>query len=213
MKENTRRLLKKLVTILAILFFLIGIALLVYPLIPEAKYELVDKNQIVIPYKSEVTEKIKEDNKGSEEKKIVVEEKKSVPNTNRIVIPSISVDMPIVEGASENSLNQGIWRIPGTGTPGKSNMVMAGHRLGYSFLPEEIRNKTSFYNLDKLKVGDYVIIYWYGKEYDYKITGGEIVEPTRIDIENPTTSPQLTLFTCDPIGTRQKRLVRYAKPI
>ncbi|MEI6887502.1 MAG: class E sortase [bacterium] len=213
MKEDTKILLKKLVTIFAIFFLLIGLALLLYPLIPMIKYELFEKNKIVIPYKTEIVEKLKNKINNDEEKKVVVEENKSIPNTNRIIIPSISVDMPIVEGDTDNALNKGVWRIPGTGTPGVSNMVMAGHRIGYAFLPEEIRNKTSFYNLDKLKVEEYIIIYWDSKEYDYVVTAEEIVEPTRIDIQNATTTPQLTLFTCDPIGTRQKRLVRYAKPI
>lgn len=70
-----------------------------------------------------------------------------------------------------------------------------------------------FYNLDKVKIGDYIIVYWDGKEYDYQISTEETVLPTEARIENPTDEPQLTLYTCTPVGINSHRLVKYAKPI
>ena len=39
--------------------------------------------------------------------------------------------------------------------------------MSYGFSPDEIRSKLSFYHLDKLKEGEYVLVYWQGKEYPY----------------------------------------------
>lgn len=190
---------------------LIGIYLILYPYIPEIKYQLFDKNKTVVPYPSAIEKQIKEE--GKKENKDIIVEQKEIPKDNRLVIPSIGVDIAIVEGKTENALNKGAWRIPGTGKPGVSNMVLAGHRMSYGFSPDEVRSKLSFYHLDKLKEGEYVLIYWQGKEYSYVVTETKIVKPTQLEIEAPTKEHILTLYTCTPIGTSDQRLVKIAKPV
>ena len=125
--------------------FLTGIYLIVYPYVPEIKYQLVDKNKTVVPYPSVVEKQIKDE--GKKENKDIVVEQKEIPKDNRLVIPSIGVDIAIVEGSTESTLNKGAWRIPGTGKPGVSNMVIAGHRMSYGFSADEIRSKLSFYQV------------------------------------------------------------------
>ncbi len=191
--------------------FLVGIFLIVYPYIPEIKYQLIDKNKTVVPYPSVIEKQIKDE--GKKENKEIVVEQKEIPKDNRLVIPSIGVDIAIVEGKTEKALNGGAWRIPGTGKPGMSNLVIAGHRMSYGFSPDEIRSKLSFYHLDKLKEGEYVLVYWQGKEYPYVVTETKIVEPTQIEIEAPTKEHILTLYTCTPMGTSNQRLVKIAKPV
>jgi len=191
--------------------FLVGIFLIVYPYIPEIKYQLIDKNKTVVPYPSVIEKQIKDE--GKKENKEIVVEQKEIPKDNRLVIPSIGVDIAIVEGKTEKALNSGAWRIPGTGKPGMSNLVIAGHRMSYGFSPDEIRSKLSFYHLDKLKEGEYVLVYWQGKEYPYVVTETKIVEPTQIEIEAPTKEHVLTLYTCTPMGTSNQRLVKIAKPV
>jgi len=72
---------------------------------------------------------------------------------------------------------------------------------------------SSFYNLDKLNDGDFIVIYWDGEEYDYVVKGGETVLPTEVRIEDPTPEHRLTLYTCTPIGINTHRLVKYAFPV
>ncbi len=132
---------------------------------------------------------------------------KPIPQDNRIVIPKLYVESPIVEGPNDKALDQGVWRRPGTSTPPQgSNTVLAGHRFTY-------HTGAVFYNLDKLQVGDTIIVYWDGIEYAYKVNHIKTVSPTEIAIERPTTSPTLTLYTCTPLWSNKYRLVIQAEPI
>jgi sortase A len=127
---------------------------------------------------------------------------------NRILIPVIGVDSPIVEGDSEISLNQGVWHRPNTGNPEDGgNIVLTGHRFQY--LPP---NNLTFYHLDKVEEGDQIIVYWNEIEYDYVVTETFIVEPDSVEIEEDSAYPLLTLYTCTPLWTAEKRLVVRAEP-
>lgn len=124
-------------------------------------------------------------------------------HTNQIIIPSIFVKENIVEGTVESSsLDKGAWHIPNTGTPLWSNMVLAGHRFKY--LPPH--NET-FYLLDKLKKGEKIYIIWEGHIYTYTVNSIYVVLPTDTHIEEPTKDPILTLYTCTPLWSADKRLV------
>jgi sortase A len=65
----------------------------------------------------------------------------------------------------------------------------------------------TFYHLDKLKIGDQIIVRWREKDYLYIVRETKIVDPSEISILNPTEKPTLTLFTCHPIYTTKSRLV------
>lgn len=185
---------------------LVGVYFIVYPVFPNLLYHLAYKNIELYPYET----LLDDDSNGTGNHEAV---EKSIPEDNRIVIPKIHVDMPIVEGADGSVLDLGIWRRPGTGTPGSGNMVLTGHRVGYAFLPEDVKTSTSLYNLDKLATGDYVIVYWGGVEYDYEITGSEIVYPQDLAIESQDVGERLTVYTCHPVGSNAQRLVYYGKRI
>ncbi len=195
------RKLKLIYKFLAIVFFFIGLYLIIYPFIPGLLHYLFHK-EYTFPYKTIV----------GEVAGVKMDSNESIPTEDRIVIPKINVNMPIVEGSDEDALDLGVWHRPGTGIPGRGNMVLTGHRFGYEFLPENIRNSTSFYNLDKLEGGDFVVIYWKGEEYDYIIEGSDIVDRLDTSIEGETPDERLTLYTCHPIGRNDKRLVYYARP-
>lgn len=185
-----------------IILLLVGLYLVIYPIIPRLRYHFLYEGKETYPYESEL---VANDDDGPS--------RKEIPAENRLVIPAISVDMPIVEGSSDKVLDLGVWHRPGTGTPGNGNMVLTGHRVGYAFLPDDVKNSTSFYNLDKLKEGDFVIVYWGQQEYDYEITGFEIVDPDMMEVESQSVGERLTLYTCHPIGSNAQRLVYYAKRV
>lgn len=184
-----------------------GAYFVLYPLYPWVKYELFDKHSLYFPYESRLT-----DEDGLPESgRNIIEENNTIPKDNRLVIPSIGVDMPILGGDDSSVLDIAVWHRPGSVNPGiEGNVVLTAHRLAYGYLPEEIRASTSFYHLDKLDEGDVVIVYWEGVEYDYKVSGNEIVSPREVAVESQTEFAQLTLYTCDPIGSNKERLVVYA---
>jgi len=134
---------------------------------------------------------------------------KPIPKDDRLVIPSIQVDIPIVEGTSSYVLMKGGWRRPQTSTPDKGgNTVIAAHRFLYTST-----NGSYFYNLDKVKVGDPIVVYWKGVEYDYEVASSKQVPATAVEIESNTPDPILTLYTCTPLWTAKDRLVIVAKPV
>ncbi|RJO59134.1 sortase [Candidatus Parcubacteria bacterium] len=129
---------------------------------------------------------------------------RSRPPDNRLVIPKIGVNLPIVEGQNENSaLNRGAWRIPNSSTPKiGGNTVLSAHRFRY-----RPPSNLTLYLLDKLSVGDIMIVYWQGKEYDYRVGQIKIVPRQNTDIAEPTQEPKLTVFTCHPLFSTKERLV------
>lgn len=133
----------------------------------------------------------------------------AVPDVNTVRIPAVGIDVAIVEGTSDKSLDKGAWHRPGTGDPESgSNMVITGHRFKY--LPP---SNLTFYHLDKVVLGDRVIVYWNGKRYDYEVSKIHVVTPDRIEVESPTAGHQLTLYTCTPLWTAKLRLVIVALPV
>jgi LPXTG-site transpeptidase (sortase) family protein len=190
------------INILKFVVLIVGLYILLYPIVPFLVYKIRYEGKEIYPYKTQI--EIEQDYNA-------VYEERDIPEENRLVIPAIGVDMPIIEGVGANTLDLGIWRRPRTGEPTKGNMVLTGHRVGYAFLPEKIKSSTSFYNLDKLKEGDKVLVYWEKQEYNFEIISSEVVTPEAIHIEAPTEDPRLTLYTCHPIGQNTHRLVYYAE--
>ncbi len=126
----------------------------------------------------------------------------AVVHDNRVIIPAIKVDMPIITGDDgARALLKGAWLIPGTSTFDKGgNSVISCHRYLYTKGP-----RTCF-NLDKLKEGDAIIVQWNGKQYHYKIRMGKVVSPKEVSILNNSRESILTIFTCTPVFTSTNRL-------
>lgn len=125
-----------------------------------------------------------------------------VPEDNTLIIPDIDVKTSILEGQSAQVLMNGIWHRPGTGTPDTGgNTVLVGHRFLYTSGPH------TFYNLDKLKINDPITVYWKGRRYSYIIDSSTITSADSFEIEQNTAQPVLTLYTCTPLFSVDKRLV------
>ncbi len=129
----------------------------------------------------------------------------TIVKDNILVVPSINLQEHIFEGNTEASINLGAWRRPKSSTPNRgSNTVIAGHRFYYSVA-------SVFYNLDKIKVGDPIIVYWEGSKFRYTVNLITIVKPSAVEVESPTKEPVLTLYTCTPLWTARDRLIIRAK--
>ncbi|GAC1315464.1 MAG: hypothetical protein NVSMB12_11090 [Acidimicrobiales bacterium] len=122
-------------------------------------------------------------------------------------IPAIGVDVAIVEGVGVDNLKDGPGHYPKTPYPGQAgNAAIAGHRTTYG---------APFYRLDELKAGDdlFVATRASPKPWHYQLVSEHDVPPTDVSVLDPSTDNILTLTTCTPRFTAQKRLIAVFKLI
>ena len=117
---------------------------------------------------------------------------------NRIQIPAIGVDAPIVQGDGWEQLKKGVGQHIGSTDPGeKGNVVLSAHNDIFGEI---------FRDLDRLKPGDEITIYTNQRAYSYVVSDSEIVEPTQVDIMENTSQPTLTLISCYPYLVDDQRI-------
>jgi len=122
-------------------------------------------------------------------------------------IDGANISGRISEGITSEAMMEGFWHFPTSVYPGqKGNVVVIGHRFQY--LPPA---KNTFFNLDKVKIGDSIKITQDEGSYTYIVTDIQIVEPNDISILQKTDDYRLTLITCTPLWTSEQRLVITAK--
>jgi LPXTG-site transpeptidase (sortase) family protein len=134
---------------------------------------------------------------------------------NRLVIPKIGVDAPIVwdVSASESveKLQQGIIHINSTGKPDENkNVFLSGHSSNYWW--REGNYNSVFALLPQLTEGDEIFLTYEGMMYKYVVDSREEVEKNISSKFLNFDSSRLTLMTCTPVGTNLKRLVVGATP-
>lgn len=128
---------------------------------------------------------------------------------NRLIIEKAGVDMPLFVSDNEKILLKGGWVFAGASRPDKgSNTVIFGHRWLYK---PPVKN--TFYNLDKVAVGDKFTIQWNNQTHTYEVSEVKIVNPTDVWVMNPTNTPQVTLITCTPLFSTKQRLIVVGKLI
>lgn len=132
---------------------------------------------------------------------------------NRIIIPKIGVN--IAYGKGQQALDNGAeWRKPASGNPQEGgNFVIAAHRFSLAPTPAETYRKSPFYHIDKLTVGDQVIIDYDGARYGYRISEILNVKPDQVEIENRSDTDKLTLYSCTLGGSRDGRIVLVGTPL
>lgn len=145
-----------------------------------------------------------------------------VPAEPKLIIPKINVDVPVVynvgyDHASQmKAMEKGVahFAIPGANAvPGViGNTVLSGHSSNDLFDPGDY--KFIFAQLDKLQTGDTIYVNYNSVRYTYTITKKEVVLPTQVDkLTYATDKPVLTLITCTPLGTAEKRLLVTAEQV
>ncbi len=103
--------------------------------------------------------------------------KKLDTNLYKIVIPKIGVNTNILRtGSLKKRMFRGVAIVNAFGRPNKKGKptILVSHRFGYVWWTPKYRRLNSFYNIDKLRVGNKIFIYWQGKLYKYKIVKREI---------------------------------------
>lgn len=140
----------------------------------------------------------------------------------RMIIPKINIDAPVVYGVGPDhdsqmkAMESGIahFSIPGANAvPGQiGNTVMAAHSSNDVFAPGDY--KFVFAQNERLVEGDIIHMNYEGVRYTYSVTTTEVVLPTEVSkIQLETDKPMLTLISCVPLGTAQKRLLVFAEQI
>lgn len=132
---------------------------------------------------------------------------------NRLYIPSIDLDVPY--GQNESALYSGAWwRKPYNGNPADGgNFVLAGHRFVMSTTPGKTAQRSPFYSIGKLQVGDEIVIDYNQQRYRYLVDKIHTVAPDAIEIESRTDQPRLTLYSCTLGGSSDGRDVIVARQI
>lgn len=127
-----------------------------------------------------------------------------------LIIPKLDMKKPIYLDATYDHLDWGVAQVEGTSIPlgGKSTRsVIAGHRGWWGDL--------MFYNIDKLEVGDEILIDGRSGLLKYKVTGQEIIDPSDWESILPIEGrDMITLLTCHPKRPpRPKRLLINAERV
>ena len=137
----------------------------------------------------------------------VVPKPAPVVQGDTLFIPRLDMQKSIFGGGKAN-LHKGVWHVPHTSTPDKGgNTVLVGHRFTYKDPTGAV-----FYHLDKVQKDDAISVQWQGKMYNYHVTDIKVVPDTELSVQDNTSDPQLTIYTCTPLWSVTHRLVIVAKP-
>lgn len=138
----------------------------------------------------------------------LLEETEDKITEQRLYVPKIDVNVPY-DSSGELALEKGAWwRQPQNGNPVEGgNFVLSAHRFIMGLTPEQTLRKSPFYHIDKLVVGDELIVDYKGARYTYVVSKIYAVKPDAIEIEQRTDQPQLTLYSCTLGGSADGREV------
>jgi sortase A len=117
-------------------------------------------------------------------------------------IPKIRLEVPVLEGTDDLTLNRAVGHIVGTARPLESgNIGIAGHRDGF------------FRGLKDISSGDVLELQTAAGNASYSVDEIEIVEPSDSSVLLPRNKPSITLVTCYPfyfIGSAPNRFIVHA---
>jgi sortase A len=116
---------------------------------------------------------------------------------------------PVFDSDSQWALANGVAHLPDTSLPWsptpQRNVYLAGHRMGY----RGTWSRMIFYNLDKVAMGDKEVLKdRQGRTYEYRVIETFLASPTDTWVTGQVRGrDMLTLQTCTPIPTVEKRLI------
>jgi sortase A len=114
-------------------------------------------------------------------------------------IPRIELEVAVLDGTDDWTLNRAVGRIEDTAAPGtEGNSGIAGHRDGF------------FRGLKDIRAGDILEIETLGRVERYRVERTWIVNPEDVSVLDPTPSPSVTLVTCYPfyfVGSAPQRFI------
>lgn len=126
----------------------------------------------------------------TENKEEVYEQIESGDEIGKIIIPSLNIERIIVEGTDDAYIKHNIGHFEGTSMPGEEgNFAIAGHS-------NTIYNNV-FNNIDKLNIGDEIVVIALNGEFKYKVRESFVVEPENTTVLNSFIGKkEITIVTC-----------------
>lgn len=120
------------------------------------------------------------------------------PDTGILEIPTLDLQQKIGYGVELPDLEDGPGFYPESQKPEYGNVSIAGHRTTYG---------APFRYLNELENGDLIKLYYKDEVYHYKVA--EVFDTHSKDwsVVDPTSEPALTLTTCHPPGSDERRLI------
>ena len=116
-----------------------------------------------------------------------------------LAIPRFRLEVPVLEGTDELTLNRALGLIEGTARPGeRGNVGIAGHRDGF------------FRGLKDIAPGDMITLRMQAGRRDYVVKSVRVVEPDDVSVLDDTPRDVLTLVTCYPfyyVGSAPRRFI------
>jgi sortase A len=118
-------------------------------------------------------------------------------------IPRLTLEVPVLPGTDDVTLDRAVGLIPGTASPGApGNTAIAGHRDGF------------FRGLKDIAVGDSLELETLAGKRQYAVEALTIVDPSDVSVLDDSTEPVLTLVTCYPfyyVGKAPQRFIVRAR--
>jgi sortase A len=123
----------------------------------------------------------------------------------RLEVPRLGLDVMVAEGIRSSDLRRGAGHLPGTPLPGDTgNVALAGHRDRH------------FRPLKDIAPGDEILLTTPQGTFRYRVEWTQVVEPTAVEVLDPTDRPSLTLVTCYPfyfVGNAPDRFIVRARQV
>jgi sortase A len=121
-----------------------------------------------------------------------------------LLLPTIWNDAaPVVQGDGWEQLKKGVGQHIGSANPGSpGNLVLSAHNDIFGEL---------FRDLDQLKPGDQILVSTGSSQFEYRVTGVKIVEPTDVSVMEPTSRSTITLISCYPYLIDKQRIVVFGE--
>ena len=121
----------------------------------------------------------------------------------RIKIPSIGLDIVIVQGTDTSSLQKGPGHYPDTAFPGQDKTIgIAGHRTTYL---------APFRKINEIADGDEITLEMPYGTFVYEVQKHEIVDPSQVEIVDNVGYERLVLTACHPLYSAAQRWAVFAK--
>jgi sortase A len=114
-------------------------------------------------------------------------------------IPKIGLEVAVLEGTDDFTLNRAVGHVEDTARPGENgNVCIAGHRDGF------------FRGLKDIARGDTLELETLSGTETYRVAEIRIVRPENVEVLDPTPEPTVTLVACYPfyfVGHAPRRYI------
>lgn len=217
---------KHMSTIIAILVFITGLSLLLYPTVSNY-WNSLHQSRVVANYSDTMAKLSKQDKQAEIDRAVEynsglinnggrftpsdseLSEYKSLLNADGtgmmgyITIPKIGINLAIYHTVDESVLQVGVGHLEGSSLPvggSGTHCVLSSHR--------GLPSAKLFTELDRMKKGDVFYLHVYDQVLAYQVDNIAIVEPNDYGLLEIEEGKDLcTLFTCTPYGINTHRLL------